>query len=531
MIHRTLSALAIYAVIACAACAQGNLHRSEKYGFQIKAPSNWTSIPIASSEKWVIAKYLSDKDYRDKKEGYTHRPDMKVILFPDAITKERGAKVTKKGSTIIFRVKNPYRNFGEYMAANARGGNFLSDRSERKVNGIKVICEKWKFEKLTSKRTGIAWIFEGRDAKWAVYFEGLDDHLKKLEPLFVKSLKTFKFIQRKGSILEGRSSGDDGVEFDINDKKKKETPAQLKKKRAEKFDRQVRRASAALTKGWRIQKSKNFVAFTHVDKKYTKGILAQCEAVRKWMDKNFKFLKKGSPGRTIIRICKDSAEARAFTDTTGFASDIEIVTYKEVGMGGFGSGFINRAVVRKWFADKDRNYAWSIPGWLETGLLEVLGSADLKGSSLRLKPSIWEKTNMRELARDNKLANPRKIISASRDEFYKIDHAGSQAGAFVRFLLKGPKRHVSGFIPNYMKAVMEIGAEEEAREEAQRKAEAKEKKKEMSDEEAEAAEDARFKARSSKKDDRLANIFERAFGSWSDSQWKKFEASYKGFSG
>lgn len=516
--------------------AQG-VHRDDQRGFSIRPPAGWTPIPIKSSEKWVVTKYLSDKEYRDKKEGYTHRPDMKVVLFPDAVTENRGGKVTKKGSTIILQANNPFKDFDAYLKANAQGGFFRADRGEKTnitVNGIKVTCKHYKFEKLTAQRIGIAWIFEGRDAKWAVYFEGLEDHIKKLEPKFTKSQKSFKFIRRKGSILEGRTSSDNDIVIEIEDPtdKKKDTPAEKIQKRSDKFDREVRRASSALTKGWTIQKTKNFVAFTHVDKKYTTKVLKRCEAVRKWMEKNFKFLKTGQAGRTIVRICDSSAEERSFSESGGFSfgGGFEIVTHKpEGGMGEWEGQWVNKAVVRKWFADKNQSLAWGMPSWLDTGLQEVLGSAELKGSGLRMKPSIWEKTTLRELANDGKLVKPRKFLSAGWQEFYKVDSASSQAGTFMRFLLNGPKGKTKGFIENYMNSILAIAAEEETKAEAERKAKDGEVKKKMTEEEEEAAEEARFKARNGKKDERLKHIFDRAFGTWSEKKWKKFESSYMSF--
>ncbi len=531
MLQRILLALLLVTLTTSYLGAQ-NLHRDQKRGFQINAPAKWTQIPISTAEKWVVAKYLSDKDYRDKAEGRTHRPEMKVVLFPDAVTKERGAKITKTDRGFSFRLKNPYRDFDAYMKAKARGGFFLSDTKERKVNGIKVVCQRYKFEKLTSQRIGIVWIFEGRDAKWAVYFEGLKDHIKKLEPMFTKSLKSFKFIQRKGSILESQSSGDNNVVVDTTLGGKKETPSEKRKKREERFDRQVRRTSATLTSGWAVQKTKNFVAFTHVDKKYTMRVLKQCEAVRKWMDKNFKFLKNGTPGRTVIRICANSAEERSFRETLGRSNDAyEITTHKPVGENSFESEFVNKAVVNKWFSDKDPKLSWSLPGWFQIGLTQVLGSSDLKGSTLKLKPSIWEKTAMRELANDDKLAKPRKFLTASNQEFYKVEHARSQAGAFMRFLLTGPKKKVKGFIENYVNAVLVVAAEEEAREKKEREAERIKSTADLSEEEQEKLEDERFRKRKGKKDDRLQKIFDRAFGSWNSSKWKKFESSYMSFAG
>ena len=514
--------------------AQGGIHKDEQRGYQIRPPADWTPIPIGNDQKWVIAKYLSDREYVDRKEGYSHRPDMRVVLFPHAVTKERGAKVTSRGNRLVVDFKNPYRDFDAYLKANARGGFYLLSTKDRKVDGVEVTCKRYKFEKLTTQRIGIAWIFHGRDADWAVYFEALEDEIDKLEPVYRRSLKSFRFIQRKGSIVEGGTTGTGEVEIELDGdgKKKEKTPAEILKEREAAFDRHVRQASAKLTKGWKVQKSRNFVAFTHVDKKYTTKLLKHCEAVRKWMDRYFAFLKDGKPGRMVIRICKDQPEERAFAETSGTGFwGIEIITHKPVGEADWEMDFVNRAIVSRWFRDKNKNLAWGMPGWLDAGLDSAIGSAELKGGRLVMRPSIWEKTNMRELARADNIAKPRAFLSASWQEFARVEHASSQAGTFVRFLLTGPKRQVKGFMETYMKAILEVAAEEEARDEAEKEKRKKEGRKELTEEEQEEEEERRFRERKGREKKRVDAIFKKAFGSWSESKWKKFESSYLQFAG
>ncbi len=534
MRHRIiLAAFCALALVAHPLSAQGKWHKDEQRGFQVKPPAGWTQIPIATSQEWIVAKYLSNREYRDKKEGYTHRPEFQVILFPDAVTKQRGAKVTRKGNKLLLRVKNPYRNFDAYMKATASGGYYLLDDKDATINGIKVSCRRYKFEKLTAQRIGYAWIFEGRDAKWVLYGEALESHVKKLEMLFKKSFKTFKFIQRRGSITQGGTTGSGLVEIDTADGNSKESPEEIFRKREARFDREVRRASAALPSGWRVQKSRNFVALTHVDKKYTTKVLKRAEAIRKWLEKEFSFLEGPKAGRTIIRICRDQAEESSFSRTGGGfrMDDFEIVTHKPMGQDSWESGWINRSIVSNWFRARNRNLAWGMPTWLSSGLSTVLGQAEIKGNRIKLKPSVWEKTSMRELAREDKIARPREFMTLSWKEFNRIEHATSQSGTFVRFLLAGPRSRVKGVLEAYMKAIIEVAAEEEAKAKAEREKERAASNRELTEEEQEAEEERRFRERNSKKDDRLKRVFERAFKDWSESRWKKFESSYAGFAG
>ena len=55
----------------------------EELGYSIHVPQAWRAIPIAGAEKYIVAKWQSDKEYFDKKQGFFSgaRPELKVILF------------------------------------------------------------------------------------------------------------------------------------------------------------------------------------------------------------------------------------------------------------------------------------------------------------------------------------------------------------------------------------------------------------------------------------------------------------------
>ncbi len=158
-------ALALAALAAAIPPAQsGGLHKDEELGFQIQVPKDWKAVPLAAGERWMVAKYLSNREYQTKKEwGYLHTPEMRVILFPAEVVKDRGPKVKKKedGTAISVRFKSDYVDYKSYIEKNSYGGYFFDKEEETTVNGIPATCYEIKFEKLTVPRRAVAWVFKG----------------------------------------------------------------------------------------------------------------------------------------------------------------------------------------------------------------------------------------------------------------------------------------------------------------------------------------------------------------------------------
>ncbi|HKB15196.1 MAG TPA: hypothetical protein VKF62_03980, partial [Planctomycetota bacterium] len=209
-------AVALAALVAAIPPAQsaGGIHKDEELGFQIQVPKDWKAVPLAAGERWMVAKYVSNREYETKKEwGPVHTPEMRVVLFPAEVAKDRGPKVKKKedGTAIAVRFKSDYVDYKSYLEKNSYGGYFFDKEEQTTVNGIPATCYEIKFEKLTVPRRAVAWVFKGEDAEWAVHFEVLEDWWEKLSPEFLRSLKSFKFIPRKGSVTA--RAGDDDLGF------------------------------------------------------------------------------------------------------------------------------------------------------------------------------------------------------------------------------------------------------------------------------------------------------------------------------
>lgn len=523
---RSTVALIMVLILGIPAAAQ-TLHKDKKLGFQLKIPKNWNKMPQLEREKWIVAHYKSKRTLRGKKNGGWHVPEMKVVVFPKAITEAENGSF---GS-------NPPKDFMDYLKRNNAwgGGYYVSDEKKFKHRGMPATYMEIKFEKLTTPRRAIVWIIHEDEADWAIYFEGIEDYWKKLVPDFRRSLKSFKFIERTGSVLElhgGGTTGENEIVIDPGAEKKspEEKRASREKSRTVRFSRAYDRAKESAKNGWRILESKNYVAVTHVDEKFTRKQLDRAEAIRKWLDKKLGFVSQSKAQRAIIRICKDGTEynALATASRSSFTSNpVEIVTFKDVGgRQSWQSQRMNDQVVDIWMNDKGVRL-WSMPAWFSGGISNMLSTAYVKSGKLVFKPDEWDQNSLRELARTDSLVAPRKMLQSTGQRFWKIEHSQAQAGAFMRFLTEGPKSKVKGFLKDYFEALDFVVEEEERREKKAR--ENKKDEGEMSDEELEELEAARFKARKQAERKRIEAIFGVAFDGWSEKKWGKFERAYYEF--
>ena len=506
---------------------RSGLHKDEELGFQMEMPKDWKKVPLAASEQWVVAKYMADRELVAKTELVSHTPEVKVILFPAEVVKDRGVKVEKpKEGEVHLRFKNPYKDYKSYLKDNSYGGYYVSKEEETTVNGLKATCLEIRFEKLTVARRALAWVFKDEVGEWAVHFEALEDWWEKVSPEYARCLRSFKFIPRTRPSAAGAKSADD--DFETLFEMKKSPPAERAAKRSELFDRELRTAIERLPSGWIRKKSANFHALSHVDDRYTTRILEQAEAITAWLGQNFSWVGDGIPGPAIVRICKDDDEYRAVAETSRdsfFRRSFELPTYKDVDEGrqSFGVQNFNQGLVELWLHDKNPRLAWGMPPWVQLGISQFLMTASAKGGRLEFKPDEWEKELMREAEQKGRIARPRDLMVSGMQEISKTEHGWAQCGVFMRYLWTGPRSATTReLFKDYMKHFLAVLEEEEKEEEAGM---GKKGDKPKTEEE----EEARFRQRTQREKKRLEQVFLRAFGSWTEADWAAFDRSYLAF--
>ena len=110
--------------------------KDEKLGYSISVPQGWTAIPISGQEKYIVARWQSDKEYIDGREGVSMRPEIEVVLFDPKGKKK--AEVREGGDVTEISIDNPYRTYKDWVKSDSSGGRYISKEEEIEVGGVKV---------------------------------------------------------------------------------------------------------------------------------------------------------------------------------------------------------------------------------------------------------------------------------------------------------------------------------------------------------------------------------------------------------
>ncbi len=548
--RRTLAAsgaaLSFYALVASVAIGQSAVE-NKRYGFKVKAPSSWTEVPLKVDERWIVAKYLSDRELYDRESNWTHRPEMTVIVFPADQTRpqkpkkiETAATGEEKKTVVVINFQHPYKNYLDYLDRNYSGGGFyVSAEKEDEIGGISVTMREISVEKSTfQQKKMIAWVFHLEDLDVAVQFEVLMSQFDKLKPGLVSCLRSFREVPREGLSAEeaaleakGKEMRESDVERTVRSIADEDnlSPDELKKRRIEIQEYQHKKAIARLPSGWTSKRTPHFLVLSHVDDRFRDKVIGHAEAVRSWLDKTFADLGEDYVPHGIIRICASSDEERAYHSGSGDAFSYltgEVTISKDYTFRDFEFEWLGRGLADQWLSGKNNRLAWSMPAWLENGISQYVGSAAEKGGRLVFPADAWEKRGLKIAERSNELASV-------KDMFWSTDRSGwsmaryYQSASIVRFLLGPDARRSSrtkGLLTHYLKtfdAVVRERAKEEAKE-----------SKKLEESKTEAEEEERFKQRKSRweADSKaiLEEVHRRVFSGWTDSDWDSLDKAWRG---
>ena len=482
-------------------------------------------------EQWKVAKFLSDRafTFNDTESGfgYDHKPEMTVIAFVAAVVEGRGVSESEPEDGIkIFEFKNPYKDYEDYLRRTYSGGGWFISADEKDTHdGIEVRKLEIKVEKLT--RSGpkriVTWIFHLDDVDLAVQFEVLEDAYKKLKGDMTACLKSFKTIARtKGSLTPtttgGPTLGVDEDELSLEDRT-------LRRRQTEKVHHE--RAAEGLPDGWTVKEMGRFLVLNHADDKYAKKVVDQAEAVWDWLDDTFPYIGPGEyVPKPILRICKDGDEESAFRGGDWFGMGLEIVTHKDQGSGSqsYEFEYVNRRVLAIWFNHHDKALYWALPQWLDSGLRDVLGKARPKGKGLEFKVDEWEREQLRTAGREGKRTALPDLLKMTGSDFWSEWHRGDEAAAFVRFLVTAKSKKHRQILEDYLGILQSIVRDAEAKEKDAKPVDTKAPETEEEEEE-------RFKKRrdtwKEKEQELIDQIFERAFGDWTEKDWKRLADGFE----
>lgn len=513
-------------------------HVDTRLGIKLAYPKAWATIPLSLDERWMVAKFLSDKSYfhTEKGGGWTseHKPDMQIIAFVAEAMKEK-IKVEKKEteSGVEWRIflENPYKDYKDFLKGRYSGGGwYVSEEKEIKVGDVPVTKYEIKVEKLSQdgpKRL-FTYVYHVPDVDIAVQFEVLESAIDKLENEMKRCFASFKSTPRKGGPLYEVSTP--GLDWSLLDQDKL-TPDERKVRRQGMEQKSQERAQKSAPAGWKVQKIGRFLVMNHADEKFAKSIVDQCEAVWGWLDKTFPFVGEKEYVRApILRICANRDEYDAFYKGGNWFSlnDLELTTYQDYeGKTSWQMERVNRRVKDLWLKDKDRDLALSMPGWLELGLDHFVGHIHVaKNGTIDFGKDFYNQDEVRERMREGKLKSVRELLTMTSRDFNDWGQAQESAQLFGYFVTGAAARNkkTKDLLAEYMRNLKSVVADVRKEKEGSKGDAPKQPQ-------TEEEEDAWFKDQQqtfSQAEKRLLDdAFKRTFVGWAEDDWKKFQEAYE----
>lgn len=560
-------ALGIVAVVGSSRTASA--YSDDALGFSYAVPGGYRQIALASEEQYIVARWQSEREFFDKDSLKEHfysgfKPEIKVVLFDPKGHFSKEKKDLGDGVS-LFTVNNPYKCYKDWVKSEGEGGRYISKEEDTVINAVPTTWYEVAYEKLTVPRHGLAFVYHAEDIDYCITTEVLEQDWKKLSPSLLASFRSFKIFARKGVLKPTVTEGGGSVVAGEDD-----TPEGRLKRRRDEFDRKLKVCVDRLTPGWTVKwsDSKNYVALSHADAKFTALILDQADGIRAWADDTLAFMGPGIPGPCIIRIFKDWDEQRAFQDVSSHSNGGDGVSVKlGSGMGrinihfgdymteitvsrrdGFwGLGEVAGDVYRRWLQDKNRELSYALPEWIDRGIGEWVSHAFFKGSRLEFRPDVDTMVALKTAAKQGTLIKVRDLLQMTDKALAAADspglddgptrfHSGAyqQASGLVRYLLAGPGKSnplTKDLLKVYVTNLDAFLAERKEKE-TKDAPEAKSKAPKTEEEEEEEYKKGRdYWNDDSREAELLKTVFEKTFGQWKDADWASLEKSYRTFAG
>ena len=447
---------------------KGSTYIDKVNGYRVKVPFKWKEVPTQIDEQWIVSQFQCHREYEGHHKmdmSAFHRPVMRVIMFDEEVIKNTKYDTVKAGRLTTTTIRLPYRNYKDYVKRNlSKGGFFFTKEEEGKMGKLQVSRYEVKVEKMANngRRQFVAWVYKGQGISFAVEFEYLTHHFKKIRKYGDKCLKTFKFIERKGAVAEEKLISTS--KWTRRDWKKMEPRVRHDKRKAI-AEQRIRKAINSLPKGWVAKETKHFVVLTHASKKYTKRVLIAVECCRAWLENRLGNVTPEYVTRGIVRICRTTEEMNLYR--TGSrdafsADDREVVTYENKGAGNTGShyGGLFFGLYNQYMYDKDEYLYWHVPAWIDYAYMDYFLTATIKGKTLQFKQSQHETNSFREMRRKKvKVLTPKELMHVTTEILRKGNnlekYTSEQILRYLRFMEGKGKKHKlfkgNDFILKYMR--------------------------------------------------------------------------------
>jgi hypothetical protein len=507
----------------------GKAYTNPDYGFKINPPNDWLVSSEDSFSTWVIAKYLAKKDtYYNSPEGWTWRFKSQMIMVGFVHDVIKGKQVETEededGELVSVSFSNPYKDYKDYLQRTYSGGGFyFSSEKESKVKDIPVTCYEIKVEKLTNTgpRLLIAWVYHLEDADIAVQFEVLEKAIDKQKPDIMRCLKSFRVVERTGELPTGKSKS---IVSRVNWDK---LPAGERANRRMALETEAHeKALKDLPKGWKHSKVGKMLVLDNYKPKLAKEIARHCQAIMKWLDKNFDYIGPDEYVRApIIKVYKANDPYSISFHYGSLLDKIEInYEHNPNWLQEFNFEQVSRQAMQHWFSERDRDLYWAMPYWLQNGIEDLFQNCRSKSSKLEFPKDVRDRVDLKQAYDKGTLTKPEQLMMMDRETFYSGRFKNDEASALVRFLLIGSgskNKKTKNILRDYIQNLADIT--EEIKEEV---SDSGRDDKPTTEEE----EDEYFKkqqgAWKEKENEILQETFNRTFAGWDEKDWKAVTTAY-----
>ena len=231
----------------------------------------------------------------------------------------------------------------------------------------------------------------------------------------------------------------------------------------EQCEAQHQKVIESLPEGWKHSVEKSCLVITNADLKDARKIAQQVTAILDWLEGNLDYFGPQHYVREpILRVCKTRDEQQAYNRGGGDGwggTSLEFVTSIERHRDWFGGfDWLSGRVAAHWFQDRDRELYWAMPEWLQHGFEELFDNSKLKGSKLKFHKDDWDRDDLRQAVRDDRVRGPSNLMMMCREDLWDSDSSGrwtarDESASLVFFLIAGDgakKKKYKQIIPDYI---------------------------------------------------------------------------------
>jgi len=505
------------------------VHKDTTYGYRITPPRNWLLSSRDTGSPWIIGEFISKKSvYISDPAGWSwqFQPKMTVIAFVHEVIKGSKVKTDKDDDgNMIIALRDPYKDYKDYLGRSYRGGGFFfSAEEESSVKGVPVTCYEVKIEKLarSGPRRIIAWVFHMEELDIAIQYEMLEKSGAKQMAVIMRSVKSFRVIDREGRLPTGAADSSsivsrvDWDELTLEERTKRRLDLEIEAHA---------KALEDLPKGWKHSKVGRILVLSNIDKSRARKIAIHCQAIMKWLDDNLGFIGPDEYVRAPILKAFKVENRGSFSFSSGGFNNIIIEYEHDPTWSELSFNLISRRVMELWFNDRDRELYWALPRWVDSSLDDMFLNARSKGKRLEFPQDTYDRVRLKQAHSKGILSTPKDLMLMGTEKFYSDRIIRNQASALVRYFLVGPgskSKKTKKVFWNYLKNLADVT--EEIKIEAKQSGP---EEKPTTEEE----EDEYFKRRQNSWKDKerrvLDDVFERTFADWDEKDWRALDAAFK----